>query len=141
MGWKTQFSTVWEWKENQRSGKPGETFLSRAHKIFPPKSGGKSVRGNRHDWYFTKIATHQPSFIRLTYPVEDFCPQTHFLSFSHLSFKRPVLQVLLSFLFFLQRDLLVPVRIILLIFLLIFWFRMTFKFFLPLWGWNSNDFN
>ena len=101
MGWKTQFSTVWEWKENQRSGKPGETFLSRAHKIFPPKSGGKSVRGNRHDWYFTKIPTHQPSFIRLTYPAEDFCPQTHFLSFSHLSFKRPVLQVLLSFLFFL----------------------------------------
>ena len=42
MGWKTQFSTVWEWEENRGSGKLGRKFSPWAHKYFPPKLGGKA---------------------------------------------------------------------------------------------------
>ena len=44
--WKTQFSTVWQRGENRGSGKPGRKFSPWAHKIFPPKLGGKAMREN-----------------------------------------------------------------------------------------------
>ena len=43
---KTEFSTVWKQGENRGSGKPGRKFSPWAHKIFPPKLGGKAMREN-----------------------------------------------------------------------------------------------
>ena len=44
IGWKTIFFTVWQNKENVRMQNPGENFLSQAHNLHPPKSGGKLWR-------------------------------------------------------------------------------------------------
>ena len=43
---KTEFSTVWKQGENRGSRKPGRKFSPWAHKIFPLKSGGKTMREN-----------------------------------------------------------------------------------------------
>ena len=44
--WVENFSTVWEQGEKRGSGKSGRKFSPWAHKIFPPKSGGKAMREN-----------------------------------------------------------------------------------------------
>ena len=86
MGWKTQFHCLGmrgkseEWKTGRNFSLPGpQNFSSQIRR--------KISKGKLHDCYFTKIPAHLPSFIPFTYPAEDFCPQIHFFSSSHLSFK------------------------------------------------------
>ena len=58
MGWKSGFSSVWHWMQNRRVENPGEKFLSCAHKVFPPKSGGKSKGRKLCPCNFTRMPSH-----------------------------------------------------------------------------------
>ena len=64
MGWKTEFSSVWEWEENKKSGKPEENFLPRPTNFFPPEINERKLP----HCYFTIKPSHLPSFMPFTYP-------------------------------------------------------------------------
>ena len=118
--WLDRFQEQWKIQEGKWGGKvgfplfgigwkiegvenPGEKFLSRAHKFFPPKSGGKSREENCVLCNFTRMPSTNPSFKAFTYPTEDFCPNdlSLFLIFFSLpSAHRPLFQVLSSLFFF-----------------------------------------
>ena len=86
--WKTQFSTVWQWGKNRGSGKPGRKFSPCAHKIFPPKLGGKAMRAVLPQcppfFFFSKWLDVRFFFFFLTLPERDSFPLFFFFFFFSL---------------------------------------------------------
>ena len=82
MGWKTEFSSVWEWEEN-RSGKPWRKFSLPNPQIFSSQIGRKSNERKLPQCSFTIMPSHQPFIQDLHLPHRRLLPQI-LITFSHL---------------------------------------------------------
>ena len=122
MGWKTQFSTVWEWEENRESRKLGRKFSPWAHKFFPPKLGGKA-RGKTALVQFYGNALPSSFFFLFTWP-----GNVLLLPFLFFFFTWNVIPSLFfSFFFFLTWN------VLLFFFFLFSFFHVTWTFFSSTW--------
>ena len=83
MGWKTEFSSVWEWDENRRSGKPWRKFYLPDPQIFSSQIGRKSNERKLPQCSFTIMPSHQPFIQDLHLPHRRLLPQI-LITFSHL---------------------------------------------------------
>ena len=83
MGWKTEFSSVWEWEENRGSGKPGRKFSLPGPQIFSSQIGRKSNDRKLPQCSFTVMLSHQPFIQDLHLPHRRLLPQI-LITVSHL---------------------------------------------------------
>ena len=107
MGWKTEFSSVWEWEENKGSGKSRRKFSLPGPQIFSTQIRRKSNERKMSQCSFTVMPSHQPFIQDLHLPHWRLLPQI-LITFSHLlifTFNTPsTIPGSLLFLFFFQRN-------------------------------------
>ena len=107
MGWKTEFSSVWEWEENRGSGKPRRKFSLPSPQIFSSQIRRKSNDRKMSQCNFTVMPSHQPFIQDLHLTHWRLLPQI-LITFSHLlifTFSTPsTIPGSLLFLFFFQHN-------------------------------------